>query len=420
MQPARAQLDVEPGEHRGGAVALAQPACLDHHPCRGRGVRHRNGVRHPFGTFADRGHEHAARIEAGRRLRADPGAQEQLLGEAQPAASPHDDRVAVAGLPGPFLRDPAVADAHDPVGDPGGLRVVADDDGRAAVLAHQLGEHVVDLVCGRGVELAGRLVGEEHRRAVRQGGAQRNSLLLSAGELARAARAFVGEPDPLEQRVGAAQALGASLAAQAELDRHQIARAELRGERTGIVLVGVAEKRGAVAGEPPGGQLAEILSVHPHEAGRRPLEPGEQAQQRRLARPARAENGQHLALGDAQRKALQRRSVPLRGRMDAEHILQLDRGVAGHHAAASAARSGARPRRPVAAPTSSTARAMYRSAASARAAGRARAATVARARRRSQSPRRARSRARRESPRARARPRSRTRRRAARGAAGAP
>ena len=230
---------------------------------------------------------------------------------------------------------------------------MADDHRRAAVLAHELAEDVVDLVGRRSVELARRLVREEHARAMRERGAERDALLLAARQLGRTPVALRRETDTLEQLVGAAQPLLAGRAAQAELQRDEPPRRELRRERARVVLVGVAEHRRAVAREPARRQLPELLAVDAHRARRRPLEPGKEPQQRRLARAARAEHGEHLAVGDAQREPLQRRGVALRRRMHAEDVAELDRGRA--HAAASAAREGARPRKSVAAPTSSTA-----------------------------------------------------------------
>ncbi len=135
------------------------------------------------------------------------------------------------------------------------------------MLAHELGEHVVDLVGGGGVELAGRLVGEEHLRAVGERGAQRDPLLLAAGELRRPARSLVGQPDALEQLVGAPKPFGARGAAEAELHRDQVAGGELGRECSGVVLVCVAEQGRAVAGEAARGQLAEIVPVHAHDPG---------------------------------------------------------------------------------------------------------------------------------------------------------
>ena len=71
------------------------------------------------------------------------------------------------------------------------------------MLAHELAEHLVDLVGSRGVELAGRLVREEHARPVGERRAERNALLLAARQLARPPVALRAEPDALEQLVGA-------------------------------------------------------------------------------------------------------------------------------------------------------------------------------------------------------------------------
>src|SRR5207249_989776 len=68
------------------------------------------------------------------------------------------------------------------------------------------------------------------------------------------------------------------------------------------------------------------------------------------------EHGEYLAVADAQRQPLERRGVALGRRVDAEDVLQLDRGG---HAAASAARDGARPRSVVARPTRSAASRRY-------------------------------------------------------------
>jgi hypothetical protein len=89
------------------------------------------------------------------------------------------------------------------------------------MLAHELGEHVVDLVGGGGVELARRLVGEEHLRPVGERRAKCDALLLAAGQLCRPALALRGETDALQQLIRTAQALRARRAAQAELQRDE-------------------------------------------------------------------------------------------------------------------------------------------------------------------------------------------------------
>src|SRR5581483_11881576 len=99
----------------------------------------------------------------------------------------------------------------------------------------------VHLVGGGGVQLAGRLVGEEHLRSMRERSAERDALLLAAGELRRVPVALRSEADAFEQLVCAAQALRARRPAQAELHGDELACAQLRCERAGVVLVGVAE-----------------------------------------------------------------------------------------------------------------------------------------------------------------------------------
>ncbi len=129
----------------------------------------------------------------------DPRPPEQLLREAEPAAATDDDRLVPAVGERGLLAHAAVADADDAIGDRRGLRVVADEHGRRAGVAGELGDRLVDEPGVRGVELAGRLVGQQEPRPVRERGADRHALLLAARELARARARPVEEPHPLEQ-----------------------------------------------------------------------------------------------------------------------------------------------------------------------------------------------------------------------------
>src|SRR5947209_3860406 len=303
--------------------------------------------------------DHAAVLEARGCLRADPGAEQELFGEAEPAAAADDDRLARAVVARPFLRHAPVADADDAVRDARRLRVVAHDHSRATVLTHELVEHRVHLVGGRGVELARRLVREEDLRTVRERCAERNTLLLAAGERRGMAVTLPRKADAFEQLVCAREPRRARRTAQPELQRDELAHGQLRCERARVVLVGVPEESRAVLRELARRQLAEILAVHAPDAGRGALEPREQPQERRLPRAARPEHGQHLAILDPQRQTLQRSRVAFRRRVHAEDITQLD----GAHAATSATREGARPRSEVASPTSSAASATYSTAA---------------------------------------------------------
>ncbi len=64
--------------------------------------------------------------------------------------------------------------------------VVRGDDGDDAGLADELQELLEDALGGLGVEIAGRLVGEQDQRGVGDGAGDGDALLLAAGQLGRA------------------------------------------------------------------------------------------------------------------------------------------------------------------------------------------------------------------------------------------
>ena len=104
---------------------------------------------------------------------------------------------------------------------------MADDHRRAALGPRELAEHVVERRGARVVELAGRLVGEEQPRPVRERGTDDHALLLAAGELVRPRVALRLEADALEQLVGPAAALAARRALQPESEPDELARGQL-------------------------------------------------------------------------------------------------------------------------------------------------------------------------------------------------
>ena len=75
-------------------------------------------------------------------------------------------------------------------------------------------DQLVDLCGVRRVELTRRLVGDEEPRPVREGGADRDALLLAARQLARERIPVVGKADTLEQPIRDAVALGSADAGQ--------------------------------------------------------------------------------------------------------------------------------------------------------------------------------------------------------------
>ncbi len=253
--------------------------------------------------------------------RADARAPEVLLGQLEPAAAAdHDRRLAVVTAADLLAGEPAVPDLDDAVGDRRNLRIVADEDRRRPVLTRQLDDER-EQPLGRGrVELAGRLVGEKEPWPVREGCADGDPLLLASRELRWPRVAPREEADALQQLVGALQLPLAPDATEAEREGDRLADARRGPERPFVVLVGVAEQLRPVAVEPARAQLRELEAEDVHRARRRPLEAGENTQQRRLARAARAQHGEHLALADRHRQALQCGCVAFGRRVDAKEV----------------------------------------------------------------------------------------------------
>ena len=132
-------------EHR--PLAPATPEADDHlaelgRDARGRGGRAGGAIRrHDPLARLSRGHEeHAAVVRLCTGQSADAGVAQELLGEAQPAASPdHDGGLACAGG---LVAQPPVADVDGAVGDPRRSRVVAHQDDGRGLLPGQLADRV--------------------------------------------------------------------------------------------------------------------------------------------------------------------------------------------------------------------------------------------------------------------------------------
>jgi hypothetical protein len=103
----------------------------------------------------------------------------------------------------------------------------------------------------------------------------------------------------------------------------EIARGQLGRQRALVVLVEIAEAPACDSGR---GRAAERRRSEPktRTLPQRQVEPGEDAEEARLAGAARAEHGEDLALRDRERQALQGGGVALGGRVDAEEVAGLD------------------------------------------------------------------------------------------------
>ena len=111
-----------------------------------------------------------------------------------------------SGGAAPLLQDPAVEHVDDAAGEVGMRRRVGDhDDGRAFLV--ELAEHPHHLLAVGGVEVAGRLVGEDQLGLADQRAGDGDALLLATRQLGRAVLGAVGDADLVEHLVDARLAL---------------------------------------------------------------------------------------------------------------------------------------------------------------------------------------------------------------------
>ena len=186
----------------------------------------------------------------------------------------------------------AVDEVQRAVGARRKLGIVRDDDEARARAAVQLEHEVEHVAGGASVEVAGRLVGEHARRLGDQRARQRHALALTAGQLTRAMRGALGEPDALEQRPRPGAGRLRRFAPDVQRHGDVLERAELGQEM--MELVDETERAVAHASALRLAQLRHRRAVDEHLAGAWRIEAAEQMQQRALARPRRADHGDAL------------------------------------------------------------------------------------------------------------------------------
>ena len=192
--------------------------------------------------------------------------------------------------------EPAVEQLDDPVRDLEHHRVVGRDDRRHALGPDDVPDEQHDPLPGLRVELAGRLVGEQEPRPVRERPGDRHPLLLAARELVRAVLRPLAEADELEELGHAGVALSGIRPDEAERhldvlgrgqDRDQAERLEHERDRV------AAHARGRVLG-----QARDLRPVDHDGARRRLVEAAEEVEQRGLAGARPAADREQLAAGD--------------------------------------------------------------------------------------------------------------------------
>ena len=236
-----------------------------------------------------------------------------------PSAADHDVLGAVATLgadPAALHRDRA----RERLGDLG--LVGHHDDGRPELVAEAVDEleHVVAVVVA---ELAGRLVGQQQLRRRGDRAGQREPLLLAARErpdhLVASGRA---SPTRSSRSVSsiAGRVSGRALATRAKA---RFCRAVAYGSRLRLAPWSIVLTRWARTLVSSRSLIREISCVAEEDpARRRPLDPAEQRQQRRLARTGRSEEGDPLAGAGCRgrRPAGRRRHGPRRCGRGGRHL----------------------------------------------------------------------------------------------------
>jgi hypothetical protein len=174
---------------------------------------------------------------------------------------------------------------------------VGDHHDRPALLVEP-GEELEDLGARAGVEVPGRLVGQQQRRAADQGAGDGDALDLAAGQLARIVVGPVAEPDLVEGLAGPVHPLAAPHAPVQQGRGDVLQRAgpaeqvePLEHEPDGRVAQLGAAVVGQLRGVAPGQLVAARVG---------PVQQAEQVEQRRLARPGGADDGGPLAALDVQ------------------------------------------------------------------------------------------------------------------------
>ena len=176
------------------------------------------------------------------------------------------------------------------------------EDGRHALFVVQAAQPPAQLRADVRVKGAERLIEQQHARVDGEGAGERHPLPLAAGELRRALLGPVREPDDAEQLVDLRLHLVLRPLADPQTERDVLADAHVR-ER-GVVLEHEADApllrtRGR-----------DVDAVNRDRAGVRRLQPGDDPQQRRLARAAWSEQRSERALRDLQGHIFKRRELP--------------------------------------------------------------------------------------------------------------
>ena len=189
------------------------------------------------------------------------------------------------------LLDAARVHHHDAVGERHRLDlVVGDIDDRRAEQLVQLGDLDARRDAQRRVEVGQRLVEQEHVGLAHDRAADGDALALAAGEVAGIAVEQLVEPQHARRLGDPPLALGRRDAGELQAEGHVLAHVHVRVER-----VGLEHHRDLALG---GGERVDESAADVDVAGGDAVEPGDHAQQRRLAAARRSDQHDEFAVVD--------------------------------------------------------------------------------------------------------------------------
>src|SRR4029453_6650574 len=203
-------------------------------------------------------------------------------------------------------------------------RVVGEDDDGDAQLPVRGSRRREDLGRGLCVELAGRLVGEQDARPVRERNGDRGPLLLAAGELVGLVRATVGNADQAEQPPGALAPVGAAHALEDEWELDVLLRAQIGEQVARRLLPDEADDAASVDRPLLRRERGEVEARDLGLAGRGDVHAAEDVLQRRLPASRSAHDGDELALLDEQVEALESDALEAGNLVDLHEVVAAD------------------------------------------------------------------------------------------------
>jgi hypothetical protein len=211
-----------------------------------------------------------------------------------------------------------VGDPQHPVGAGDHRRVVRGDQHRDSLGVRQRPHQLHDLLCVDGVELAGRLVGDQQPGPVGQRPRDRHPLLLAAGQLVGALVRMLPEPDHPQQQHRPLVPLGGVGAGEPHRDGDVLSGGEDRYQ--GVGLEDERQRLPAQPGQLIAAETGDFRPIYLHAAGVGPVQPANNVQQGGLSRAGPPDQRGQLARPRLQRRAAQRAD---RGRPAAERAGQL-------------------------------------------------------------------------------------------------